>query len=265
MARDDILPGLRSAARPTRDAEAAVKGAIKVAIDSCSVDAASTFSTGMGSFAASCDNDISSRDEQVAQCWRDDALWQGIRIAGGIADEDVRQAELSAIIGEKCWDAYLTGAAWATQQHDFASVSESQRLFQDNRTRIEAISDKLDAHYRACQKLQDMTMDSYTSFHPMSDARIQIIDAFDENVGKFSDIETKRQTQEQRMRECQTEVDRLYASMPDDAARHALVDAQQDRRKEADKEIKFLESQILQVCRAYPPAQNRNVSSQIWI
>ena len=172
MARDDILPGLRSAARLARDAEAAVKGAIKVAIDSCSVDAASTFSTGMGSFAASCDNDISSRDEQVAQCWRNDALWQGIRIAGGIADEDVRQAELSAIIGEKCWDAYLTGAAWATQQHDFASVSESQRLFQDNRTRIEAISDKLDAHYRACQKLQDMTMDSYTSFHPMSDASL---------------------------------------------------------------------------------------------
>ena len=45
MARDDILPGLRSAARLARDAEAAVKGAIKVVIDSCSVDAASTFST----------------------------------------------------------------------------------------------------------------------------------------------------------------------------------------------------------------------------
>ena len=46
------------------------------------------------------------------------------------------------------------------------------------------------------------------------------------------------------MAEAQAEVDRLYSDLPDDTNQQALIQTQHAKRKEADAEIKFLDSRV---------------------
>ena len=246
----DVLPALQKAVRELREAATATNVAVKVTRDSFTSSKSTEFSTVMGYLAEGMEG-AATADDFNTSAWRDSRLWDEVLHATNTAtDQDVWQAEVSAILGQRMYAAYLQGISWCSRTHEWARVSESQRLFSDTTDQIEAIEQRLKTQQSLAVALEKLAIDSYTSYHPMSEVRMSSIEDFTKVLSAIEKNEAKRQVQVNRIGEAQAEVDRLYEDLPDDTARQALIQTQHAKRKEADAEIKFLDSRVLQLRRA---------------